>query len=132
MYMCNQSTHGFYHRQQCKRLFARAVIFVLLLSTIPVASAAGGQGQSTDKALPVFDINKTEHDFGDIFLGESVTVGFTVRNLGAAPLQLAESPIVTGKPTVGVYRRSGRDNLSHSLRDLLTPASVTLGVLPYT
>ena len=48
------------------------------------------------------EISAAPSNFGEVFFGEDLAIGFTVRNLGAAPLQLAESPIVTGKPTIGL------------------------------
>jgi hypothetical protein len=132
MFMRNPSNHRVYQRQFFKSLLASAVSLILLFSMLPAALAAGGQAQTNDKALPVFDINKTDYDFGEIFLGETVTAAFTVRNLGAAPLQLAENPIVPGKPTVGIYRQPLRRSPSVSLRDLLMPAALTLGATPYT
>lgn len=109
----------------------KGIILVLLLSIVPASSASSGQSQNNDKALPVFDINKTEHNFGDVFFGEDLIIGFTVRNLGAAPLQLAENPIVTGKPTIGVYREPLRRE-KFSLKELLAPAGMLNGRAPYT
>jgi hypothetical protein len=130
MFMRNPSTHRVSHRQHFKLLLAAAASLALLFSTLPAVRAASGQAQTNDKALPVFDINKTDYDFGEIFLGETVTAVFTVRNLGAAALQLAENPIVPGKPTVGIYRQPWRRSPSASWRDLLRPAA--LSATPYT
>jgi hypothetical protein len=132
MFTRNPSNHRFYYQQAFKGLLAWAAVFALFCSNLPAALAASGQAQTNDKALPIFEINKTEYDFGEIFLGESVTAGFTVRNLGAAPLQLAENPIIQGKPTVGIYRQPLHRSRSADLRELLTPAALTLGPTPYT
>jgi hypothetical protein len=122
MFMRNQSNNRFFQFQLFKNLIATINTFALLFFSISAASPANGQAQN-NRGLPVFDINKTEHNFGDIYLGESTTVGFTVRNLGAVPLELSENPIVTGKPTVGVYRQPRQQ----TLRNLLT-----LAAMPYT
>jgi hypothetical protein len=132
MFMHSLLNNRFFQLQSFKSLFATASILVLLFSMIPTVSTARGQSQNTGKALPVFDINKTDYNFGDVFLGESMTASFTVRNLGAAPLELAENPIVTGKPTVGVYRQPLRRSPQQTLRDLLVPAAMPTGVPPYT
>jgi hypothetical protein len=130
MFMPNQSNQPFSYQQWFKRLSAAAAVLAVLLLNLSAASVAAGQGQAGDKSLPVFDINKTEHDFGDIFIGESVTIGLTVRNLGAAPLQLGDTPVITGKPTVGSYRQPLRHDPSSALRDLRRPAA--LGATPFT
>ena len=46
----------------------------------------------------------TEHNFGDVFIGEDVSCVFYINNLGTAPLELSETPIVTTGPKVGLYR----------------------------
>jgi hypothetical protein len=117
--------------QYFKILLTTGIILVLLFSSLPAALASSGQPQNNDKALAVFDINKTEHNFGDVFFGEELAMSFTVRNLGAAPLQLADSPIVTGKPTIGMYREPLRRG-NPSLKDLLAPAGMRKGAAPYT
>jgi hypothetical protein len=131
--MCtgNQSIERRQLLQHFKILLTTGVILVLLFSSLPAAFAASGQSQNNDKALPVFDINKTEHNFGEVFFGEELAMTFTVRNLGAAPLQLADSPIVTGKPTIGLYREPLRRG-KPSLKDLLSPVGIRTGAAPYT
>jgi hypothetical protein len=41
-------------------------------------------------ASPQVVIDRSSHDFGEIFCGESRACAFTVRNTGDAPLQLVE------------------------------------------
>jgi hypothetical protein len=126
-----QSNKRFHLPQHFKTLLAARGILVLLFSMVSASSASSGPSQNPAQALPVFEINKTEHNFGDVFFGEDLVIGFTVRNLGAAPLQLAENPIVTGKPTIGVYREAlRREKLS--LKELLAPAGMRKGAAPYT
>jgi hypothetical protein len=131
MFTRNQSNNRFFRFQLFKSLLITANIFALLVSSIAVVSTAKGQSQNTNKPLPVFDVNKTEHDFGNIYLGESTAAVFTVRNLGAAPLELSENPIVPGKPTVGVYRKPASGSQPQGLRDLLVPVALFTGVPPY-
>lgn len=132
MFTHNQSDNRFFQLQPFKSLLVTANIFALLVSSIALVSTARGQSQNTSKPLPVFDVNKTEQDFGDIYLGESTAAIFTVRNLGAAPLELSENPIVPGKPTVGVYRQPLPGNRQQTLRDLLVPVAMFTGTAPYT
>ena len=68
--------------------------FAIILS---IASVSLG-GQNGKTAVPVFAADKIEHNFGDIFTGEDVSYIFTVRNLGNAPLQLSDSPVVSLAP----------------------------------
>ncbi|MEW6125597.1 MAG: hypothetical protein AB1757_00925 [Acidobacteriota bacterium] len=58
------------------------------------ALAQGGKA----KPAPVFDIDATKYNFGDIFVGEEVAHYFRVRNLGNVPLELSESPIYSDRP----------------------------------
>lgn len=131
MFTFNQSSKRFQSLQMVETLLVKGLILALLFSIVPAASASSGQSQNNDKGLPVFSINKTEHNFGEVFVGEDLAVSFTVRNLGAAPLQLADSPIVTGKPTIGVYREPLRRE-KFSLKELLAPAARLKSAAPYT
>jgi hypothetical protein len=131
MRISNQANQRFHLHQLFKSLLATGSILVLLCSMVVASSASSGPSQNPDQALPVFEINKTEHNFGEVFFGEDLVIGFTVRNLGAAPLQLAESPIVTGKPTIGLYREALRGE-KFSLKELLAPAGMRKGAAPYT
>jgi hypothetical protein len=126
-----QSKKRFHLHHHFKTWLATGSILVLLFPTVPASSASSGPSQNPDQALPVFDINKTEHNFGEVFFGEDLAIAFTVRNLGAAPLQLAENPIVTGKPTIGLYREAWRGG-KFSLKELLAPAGMRKGAAPYT
>jgi hypothetical protein len=132
MFTRNQSNNCFFQLQRFKSLTVTICIFAFLFSVIPVMPVAIAQSQNNDKPLPVFDINKTDYNFGEVFLGESMTASFTVRNLGAAPLELGENPIITGRPTVGIYRQPLRRSQQQTLRDLLVQAAMPTGVPPYT
>ena len=76
----------------------------MLLVTLMAAAAIAATAQG-GKPLPVFEIDKTEHNFGDVFLGEDLIQVFSVRNQGAAPLELSDNPILlTGSPKVSRYQ----------------------------
>jgi hypothetical protein len=109
------------------------MVSTMLLALLPVlpSQASARTAQNSGKELPVFDINKTEYTFGDRFIGEELIARFTVRNLGAAPLMLSETPVLTGTPTVGVYRRLQSEGLQ-GVQDWLQPAGLRKGAFPYT
>lgn len=86
--------------QPCYPLLS-ALLLVVGFGCAGIETAAA-QG---NKPLPVFEIDRTEHDFGDAFVGEDLVQVFHVRNQGAAPLELAANPIITSAPKVGVYRQ---------------------------
>ena len=68
---------------------------------------------STVKAqarAPELMIDSTEHDFGDVFVGEELMHVFSVRNAGPVPLELAEKSVTTGRGLP-------------SLRELIKPVS---------
>jgi hypothetical protein len=121
----NKANHLF---QGWKLLLSTNLVLAMLLA-LP-SSAASRKIQNQNKALPVFDINKTEHNFGDRFIGEELVVRFTVRNLGAAPLLLSETPILV-TPTIGLSLESWQSD-PRSLKDLAKPAGLGKGALPYT
>jgi hypothetical protein len=112
-----------------KLLISSALVSTMLLASS--ASAVRRTIQNQNQALPVLDINKTEHNFGDVFVGEEVIARFTVRNLGAAPLLLSETRIAPASPTVGLYRESWQSS-GRSVKELAKPAGIRKGALPYT
>jgi hypothetical protein len=107
------------------------MIFAIVWSFVPATWAQTAKPQSSDKALPIFDIDETSYNFGDTFIGEDLSKRFTVRNLGAAPLLLADSPILADRPTVGSYHQPAQQG-NLSLQSLLRPAGRTKAALPYT
>ena len=96
----------------------------LLTAFLSVTALLDGRAAAQSKPLPVFEITKTEHDFGDVFIGEDIAQVFMVRNQGAAPLELSENPIfTTGSPKVGSYRPPASSG--HTRRLELTPVGLT-------
>lgn len=74
-------------------------IFLAAGSAIPLLSANTFAQQSKATGSPVFEIDGTKHDFGDLFAGEQSTHYFHVRNTGTVPLQLSETPIYADRPS---------------------------------
>ena len=104
------------------RICLMAFLTALLVAAM-VAVARAAQGA---KPLPVFAIDKTERDFGDVFLGEDLVQVFYVRNLGAAALELSESPIIAASPRTGSYRTG--DSLQSRLLPVGFPLSLAVNV----
>ena len=92
-------------RKQSKRVL---VVVALYLVALPV-SAAGRTGQKGASPLPKFEIDKTLHDFGEVFAGEDIVVVFSVTNTGNAPLELSDKPLLVTRPSVSLYRRAPGD-----------------------
>ena len=84
------------------------LIVALYLSVLPAVTAHGGQtgaGQNGARGLPEFVIDKTHHNFGEVFAGEEIQSLFIVNNTGNAPLELSDKPLLATRPTVSLYRR---------------------------
>ena len=92
-------------RRQSKRAL---VVVALYLAALPTL-AAGQTGQKGASRLPQFVIDKTLHDFGEVFAGEELYSTFTVTNTGDAPLELSDKPLLVTRPTVSLYRRPPGD-----------------------
>lgn len=100
------------------RFWLMAILTASLVAAfVVVARAAQGA-----KPLPVFAIDKTERDFGDVFIGEDIVQVFYVRNLGAATLELSESPIIAASPRTGGYRTG--DDLQRRLLPVSFPVNI--------
>ncbi len=65
----------------------------------PVLNVNTFAQKSAATESPVFEIDATKHDFGDLFAGEQATHYFHVRNTGNAPLQMSETPIYPDRPS---------------------------------
>ena len=92
-------------RRQSKRVL---VVVALYLAALPIA-AVGQTGQKGASRLPQLVIDKTLHDFGEVFAGEEIYSTFTVTNLGDAVLELSDKPLLVTRPSVSLYRRSSDD-----------------------
>lgn len=82
----------------CRR---ESCVFILMAAglTISLLSADAFAQQDKTTAAPVFVIDATKYDFGDLFAGEQMTHYFRIRNTGNAPLQLSETPIYGDRPS---------------------------------
>ena len=104
------------------------LIIALYLTVLPVAAAKPGQagaGEKGARSLPEFVIDKTHHDFGEVFAGEEIQSLFIVNNRGNAPLELSDKPLLATRPTVSLYHRpAGADSLPLRTASAFRPAPV--------
>jgi hypothetical protein len=69
----------------------------LLLSLVFIATPfyiAHSQTTSPAAASAQLELDRTIHNFGDVFTGEILSTSFRVRNLGTKALELSEHPIL--------------------------------------
>jgi len=60
------------------------------LSTDVVSNPNSASGNANQGSLPIIQFGETEHDFGRILEGETVSYNFTFKNTGKSDLILAE------------------------------------------
>ncbi|HLG17720.1 MAG TPA: hypothetical protein VJH03_24970 [Blastocatellia bacterium] len=65
-----------------------------LMSGPVIAESSRGAATPRNSASPSLIIDKTSHDFGEVFSGEELMQVFNVQNVGDAPLELSERPIL--------------------------------------
>lgn len=80
--------------------FIRFVWAVVLISVALGWITNGHAAGQTRGPQPEVALDASEHDFGDIFLGESLSHAFTVRNTGGAPLELSQKVGRSGRPAL--------------------------------
>lgn len=71
-----------------------------------VCSAKSANGFSYAVSPPQLVIDKTRHDFGEVFTGEQLSQVFLARNVGSSPLELSATPILPARPVGASLRLS--------------------------
>jgi hypothetical protein len=84
-------TPSYARRSRPARLAAQALIIVAVIGLTAAPSSASRAG--TSAASPELAIDMTRRDFGEVFVGEELDQIFTVRNVGTAPLELANKTL---------------------------------------
>jgi hypothetical protein len=79
------------------RVYALMLMAAGLMMSLLGTQTLAQQNKTTE--APVFEIDATRHDFGDLFAGEQSTHYFHVRNTGNVPLQMSETPIYPDRPS---------------------------------
>ncbi|HEX8185444.1 MAG TPA: hypothetical protein VF747_11850, partial [Blastocatellia bacterium] len=69
------------------------VACLTLLTAGSSASSVSGRFVSGPAASPQLVMERTRRDFGEVFIGEELSQVFTVRNVGTAPLELANKTL---------------------------------------
>ena len=93
-------------RRQSRRALVVVAIFLAALPSL----AAGQTAEKGASPSPRLVIDKTLHDFGEVYAGEEIHSTFTVTNRGNAPLELSDKPLLVTRPSVSLYRRTPGDN----------------------
>lgn len=69
----------------------------LLLVAAALALALGGGGGGSASGTPKLAVDKDEVNLGDVKLGQTVTVDFTLTNTGDGPLTFSKAPYIEVK-----------------------------------
>ena len=104
-------------------LCLQALILVSIVPGLVAASSASPQKKSA--ASPELVIDGTRRDFGEVFVGEELSHVFTVRNVGTAPLELANKSLTSRSPASSPAELTGVSSrrTSYAIGDYLKPAA---------
>ena len=95
---------------------AATTVLAIALTPVSLVRAASQVGAG----VPQLIVDKVRHEFGEVFAGEDLMHVFWVRNIGTAPLELSETPVLGNRPsgvsflqplnelTTGAAPRAGR------------------------
>jgi hypothetical protein len=116
-------TPSYARRSRPARLAAQALIIVIGVTLLAAPSSASPAGTST--ASPELAIDMTRRDFGEVFVGEELDQIFTVRNVGTAPLELANKTLAARAPSATRPRpaAAGSADLRNVAVNYLKPAA---------
>ena len=64
-----------------------------------LVTSSSASAQKKSAASPQLVIDSTRRDFGEVFVGEELSHVFTVRNVGTAPLELANKSLTSESST---------------------------------
>ena len=84
--------------QNLSQRMRRGLPILVILLLIPV-SPLSISAQTRPVGLPKVVVNKTDHNFGEVFAGEELMAVFGISNVGSAPLELSDKNL-TGRATV--------------------------------
>lgn len=95
----------------------RAAGISLLMCAVmlmPENSSSAPRSISSSQA-PELSLEKSRHDFGEVFAGEDLIAAFWIRNLGSKALELSDRPLIVGLPRKAalVLQRSQESGLMH-------------------
>ena len=90
--------------------FVFRVMVVVAVLTAAAPALAQGDAQLAPKAV----IAQTTYDFGDVFEGEELMHVFNVSNEGRSPLQLSQTPLISGTRAAPADMRVGFQSLAHA------------------
>src|SRR5258706_13319125 len=77
--------------------FAATTVLALVLPVRAASQVAAG--------VPQLIVDKVRHEFGEVFAGEDLMHVFWVRNIGTAPLELSETPLLGNRPSKVSFRQ---------------------------
>ena len=76
----------------------RAWLAVMLVTSSSLVLLSSTEARLQRSAPPALVLDKTRHDFGEVFAGEDLTHAFWVRNVGTSPLEMSDRPLLTTQP----------------------------------
>ena len=84
-----------------RRFFAATAVLALVLTSVSPARAAS----QLSAGVPQLVVDNIRHEFGEVFAGEDLMHVFRVRNIGTAPLELSETPVLGNRPAKVSFRQ---------------------------
>ena len=93
------SAKGFMGILRCS--FAATTMLALAFTPVSLVRAAS-QGAT---GVPHLIVDSVRHEFGEVFAGEDLMHVFWVRNIGTAPLELSEMPLLGNRPSKVSFRQ---------------------------
>lgn len=88
-------------RRQARSSWLALHVLTLVLGIALLTATSSASSANRSHASPELVIDSTRRDFGEVFIGEELDQIFTVRNIGTAPLELANKTLTAQSSTPG-------------------------------
>jgi hypothetical protein len=120
--------HSCSRQARSRRLAAHVLTIIVGIALLTASSSASPANKSG--ASPELVIDSTRRDFGDVFVGEELDQIFTVRNVGTAPLELANKTLAARSSAASPVEliRASSPGSRNALSSYLKPAAAIKGL----